>query len=471
MSGVTPPISNIGSMSVVCPFCAARSWPNEKMNCCSAGEIQLPGYPGVPDELSSVILSAHVRHNIRLYNMSLAMASVGHKAAGLPDGMFVLGGQACHRIGSLAPSPGCPPAFAQIYVLDSDAASIRRMQVFGRNCPLKRQVLQALHTLLFQHNSCVRQFVAAARSDVPKLTWSCGDDISGMQVGAMVVEPGVHRDIVVQRVSGPLMFIHDGHSLFHPLSYPLLFPLGTPGWRESLNVLSVDLRRTKRVTLPEWGRYYLMHRDEPTHVQRCEKLALEYYCDMWAQQESRVCHFHRSPIQQAKYRAARVAAFEDQLSAGVPAAEIGQPVVRLPSSVVGSARFYQQLYLDAMALPRKFGKPDMFVTFTCNPKWQEIRDALPVGAHWKFHPDIVARAFMLKLKEFMHDIVHNEIFGAVKAYVWRIEWQVSCCICGQNPQLMCLAGTGTPTLPCSDHSQRQDSFSASHRRCYVRRVA
>ncbi len=42
MTGVTPPISNIGSMSVVCPFCAARSWPNEKISCCSAGEIQLP---------------------------------------------------------------------------------------------------------------------------------------------------------------------------------------------------------------------------------------------------------------------------------------------------------------------------------------------------------------------------------------------------------------------------------------------
>ena len=147
---------------------------------------------------------------------------------------------------------------------------------------------------------------------------------------------------------------------------------------------------------------------------------------MWAQLESRLCHFHRSPVQQAKYRAARVAAFEDQLSAGVPTAEIGQAVVRLPSSVVGSARFYQQLYLDAMALPRKFGKPDIFVTFTCNPKWPEIRDALPAGSHWKFHPDIVARAFMLKLKEFMHDIVKNEIFGSVKAYVYRIEWQVCC---------------------------------------------
>ena len=240
MSGVNPQISNIGSMSVVCPYCGARSWLNEKISCCASGDIQLPGYPAIPVELTSVILSAHVRQNIRLYNMSLAMASVGHRAAGLPDGMFVLGGQACHRIGSLAPSPGCPPAFAQIYVLDADAAALRRMQVFGRDCPLKRDVLRTLHELLIQHNPCVRQFVAAARSNVPRFSWSCFDDISGMQVGAMVIEPGERRDIVVQRVCGPLMFIHDGHSLFHPLSYPLLFPLGTHGWRESLQVLSVD---------------------------------------------------------------------------------------------------------------------------------------------------------------------------------------------------------------------------------------
>ena len=191
MSGVaTPLISNIGSMSVVCPFCGARSWPNEKISCCASGEIQLPAFPPVPDELSSVILSAHVRQNIRMYNMSLAMASVGHKARGLPDGMFVLGGQACHKIGSLAPASGCPPAFAQIYVLDSDAAALRRMQVFGRDCPMRRHVLQTLHNLLMQHNPCVRQFAAAARSDVPRLSWSCVDDISGMQVGAMVVDPG-----------------------------------------------------------------------------------------------------------------------------------------------------------------------------------------------------------------------------------------------------------------------------------------
>ena len=115
---------------------------------------------------------------------------------------------------------------------------------------------------------------------------------------------------------------------------------------------------------------------------------------------------------------------EDQLSAGVPVSDIGTAVVRMPATFVGSARYYQQLYLDAMALPRKFGKPDIFVTFTCNPKWTEIQSAVPPRSHWRFHPDLCARVFMLKLKDFMNDIVINEIFGTVRAYVYRIEWQV-----------------------------------------------
>ena len=127
MSGVaTPLISNIGSMSVVCPFCGARSWPNEKISCCASGEIQLPAFPPVPDELSSVILSAHVRQNIRMYNMSLAMASVGHKARGLPDGMFVLGGSA-----SLGMSSGICPNLR--YCQAADVASDVPFQTLQRD--------------------------------------------------------------------------------------------------------------------------------------------------------------------------------------------------------------------------------------------------------------------------------------------------------------------------------------------------
>jgi hypothetical protein len=424
MSGVVPQPLHVGNMDRMCTFCGARYWPNETVNCCGGGNIQLPAFPQPSDEMSAIMLTPHVLANIRAYNMSLCMASVGHRSEGLPDGWFVLGGKTFHRIGGMIPAPGTEHSFAQIFLLDPEAATSRRLSIFGgRQSSLKSDVLTALHNMLLMCNPWVRQFVHAAHAGIPHLIWRCTDDIATMEIGAMIAEVGTRRDVVVRRANGPLLHIHDGHALFHPLTYPLLFPLGTAGWQEDMVVASVDFEKLRRVTLTEWGRFYLMHRSEVTHLQKCQKLSLEFYCDLFAQVESRNADFHRLPQQQCKYRACRVAAIEDQLSSGVNASEIGKVVVRLPSGFVGSARYYQQLYYDAMALPRRFGKPDLFITLTCNPKWSEITEALPHSSHWSHHPDIVARVFMLKLQAFILDVTNGEIFGSVKAYVYRIEWQ------------------------------------------------
>lgn len=85
------------------------------------------------------------------------------------------------------------------------------------------------------------------------------------------------------------------------------FPLGTAGWHENMKSANLDYSNIREVTLTEWARFYLMHRQAPTHWQKCERLALEFYCDVWAQVESRNAQFHRMPSQQAKYRGARVA--------------------------------------------------------------------------------------------------------------------------------------------------------------------
>ena len=415
----------IGSCDVVCVHCSARTWPGESLSCCDHGALVLPEFPPAPLDLAAILSRPHVQQHIRQYNTALGMASVGHKSKGLNWGAFILGGKTYHRIGSMLPEAGSPHCFAQIYTLDASAATDRRMGIFGgATGGLKRDVLTSLHVQLLACNPLIQQFVAVARSDVPHIVWKCSDDISTMQVGALVAEAGSRRDIVVQRVRGPLMRISDGHGLYHPLAYPLLFPLGTAGWNEDMVVVNAEVTSERRLSLTEWGRYYLMHRGATlTHWQRCGVLALELYCDMWAQVEARMCHFHSLPKQQAIYRGARVAAVEDQLHRGIPAGEIGQTIVRLPASFVGSARFYQQLYLDALALPRRFGKPDLFITVTCNPKWPEIAAALPVGEKWQDHPDIVSRVFMLKLKSIIHDFRIGQIFGVMKAYVYRIEWQ------------------------------------------------
>ena len=56
------------------------------------------------------------------------------------------------------------------------------------------------------------------------------------------------------------------------------------------------------------------------------------------------------------------------------------------------------LYQDAMAIVRNFGKPDFFVTMTCNPKWAEIRRKLKTVKVAQGRNDLCLRVFCLKLR-------------------------------------------------------------------------
>ena len=201
----------------------------------------LPLFPAAPPALADLIYCSHVQLHIRKYNSALSMASVGHKSKGLTWGAFVLGGRTYHRIGSVLPDVGSPHCFAQIYILDVSAATDRRLGIFGgASSSLRRDVLARLHERLSDHNPLIQQFVAVARGDAPHVVWKCSDDISSMQLGALVADAGSRRDIVVQRAHGPVVSIHDGHGLYHPLAYPLLFPLGTAGWNEDMVVVNPE---------------------------------------------------------------------------------------------------------------------------------------------------------------------------------------------------------------------------------------
>ncbi len=70
----------------------------------------------------------------------------------------------------------------------------------------------------------------------------------------------------------------------------------------------------------------------------------------------------------------------------------------------------QQNFQDAMAIVRQFGKPDLFVTMTCNPKWVEIHENLQHGQKAENRPDLVARVFNMKLKEILQDITKKAYF-------------------------------------------------------------
>jgi hypothetical protein len=102
--------------------------------------------------------------------------------------------------------------------------------------------------------------------------------------------------------------------------------------------------------------------------------------------------------------------------------QIGQRII-LPSTFRGSIRQFQESYRDAMSVVAKKGKPDLFITFTANPQWKEIRDNCPPHDDSNFRPDIESRVMKLKIDEFIRDVKKNNIFGRSVAYLHVIEFQ------------------------------------------------
>ncbi|XP_014217458.1 uncharacterized protein LOC106645985 [Copidosoma floridanum] len=101
---------------------------------------------------------------------------------------------------------------------------------------------------------------------------------------------------------------------------------------------------------------------------------------------------------------------------------IGQPVI-LPSSSTGSPRYMHEKTQDAMAYVRGFGRLCLFITYTCNPEWSEIKNELHKNQKPSDRHDIVSRVFHLKLRKLIDVLTKKAIYGEVDASIYSVEWQ------------------------------------------------
>ncbi|KAM0861062.1 hypothetical protein ACQ4PT_046137 [Festuca glaucescens] len=97
----------------------------------------------------------------------------------------------------------------------------------------------------------------------------------------------------------------------------------------------------------------------------------------------------------------------------------------LPLSYTGGRRYMVENFQDAVAIARVHGCPDIFTTFTCNPKWPEIAEAISVEPGQKPHnrADITVRVYHMKLQEYLTAIRRGEAFGKTVAVLHTIEFQ------------------------------------------------
>ena len=156
-----------------------------------------------------------------------------------------------------------------------------------------------------------------------------------------------------------------------PMIYPLLFPNGEIGWH--INMKNPTTGR--KITQLQYYQYQhrIAYRHEPfpsLHYSR--KLFQQYAVDAWVRVESnRLNYFrtHQNSLKSELYFGLMDHLENETIDPNIR--DSGRPFV-LTSTFIGGKRHMQQNYQDAMAICAKFGTPDLFLTYTCNPKHTDI---------------------------------------------------------------------------------------------------
>ncbi len=179
----------------------------------------------------------------------------------------------------------------------------------------------------------------------------------------------------------------------------------------------------KKITTREWACYHMHDRNPASHALFVygKRLYQEWGVDQYSKVESQRLFYIRN--NQGPFRAAIYGGVADAVANNDANIDNLGRLIVLPSSFIGGHRHMAQLYQDSMAIVRQYGKPDLFITMTCNPKWEEIVNALKPDEITNDRPDLVTRVFVGKLQHLQNELLKNGIFGEVVANIHVIEWQ------------------------------------------------
>lgn len=451
--------------------------------CCNNNQMVIAEGPRrlqeAPELLQSLLvddsqIATQYRRDIRRYNNTLAFAAFStdlnqRRLPGRGPRVFTVHGQVYRRItNDVVRNDDRHPSYCELYFIESGEANRARMNQ-NHQGELNETVLTDLDTMLRQTNPFAMAFsnmravwleeqriananplvqprrvtmhlVADPNSDPRRynLPPAQVNEVSVVFAGNNGQPPG-NLDLVVYD-SNPVNPQHRMQTLSYgsqhadPMLYPLLFPHGELGWHFELRQDDGGRRNAVRTrnTIREFVCHRLAIRYEGTNDQRHRQLSLihrggfllqQYVCDQYVRMETNNLRFIERN-QRALFAEAYqglVDHINQQLHIDEPA-PVGRRMI-LPSTFTGGPRYMKQSYQDAMTIVRKYGKPDLFITFTCNPGWPEIVNNKGNHAVASDRPELVARVFHAKLKQLMSDITENRVFGNVDAYVYTVEFQ------------------------------------------------
>lgn len=469
---------NLGLMNIQCPYCHALHWKVEAAKqdhgvpifelCCKKGALQVEETSEIPEYLRALFerehpLSVDFHKHIRQVNAALAMVSVNMKpndrmnnTTGLKT--FQLQGSIHHILGTSHVQPGTRPSYAQLYFLSPDDATTHR---YDRNPNISRCLFELLTTQFDLHNSFARKYHRAAEALEYASTPHSQDRVTLNQRFIFQLESGRDKNrenlpstnevaaiipglaeqnwnpfreeiLAIPRAhpieitlatrrpprtnESPLEWMNRRHPAYHPMAYPLLFPMGNQLYRQTEEING----RSRAAPCAQPRQFFFSRPRTFNPILHAGQLYQQFAVDIFACiDQDRLCYIRNH---QKYLRADQYQQVQQDLNEGMNPNRLGKRII-LPSSYTCGPRFMEQCYQDAITLVRHFGKPDLFITFTANPRWPEIQANLYPGQSANDRPELTVRVTRLKFKAFLYEILKNEIFGKVNGHVYTNEYQ------------------------------------------------
>ena len=381
-----------------------------------------------------------------MINQKVSFASISMKTDSFESTKGVqslrVNGTVRHNIGDIYPAEGAKSKFMQVLFTGGENND---KGTWNNATPPMLRLLSTLRMLIGRYNSfvwslkSVLEFVVPdqmpifkvvinvkAPSDAAPRTYNTP---TCNEVAAIIVNEAPDdatapskRELILHGRNGGLRTVSSLNPSYDPLSYVLTHIHGDAGWTfgnyksKLVNGVWVSDSSAGKISAMDFYSYRIHTRDQKDSddiiqdsVTYGGQLFQQYAVDQWIKIEEERLNFMRAS--QDKLKAESYAGLADAVR-GNERRDTGHYIV-LASSHVGSPRHLRSNYQDAMAIVGKFGKPDYFITMTCNPKWEEITEHLREGEVASDRPDLISRVFLMKYHELLDDLLKKDVLGKV----------------------------------------------------------
>ncbi|PWZ20066.1 ATP-dependent DNA helicase PIF1, partial [Zea mays] len=370
-----------------CGYCTAKKFEYEPPGfCCRGGKVELAPLE-TPPQLRRLWDSAdsdakHFRDNIRFFNGHFSFTSLYCCLDSMTTNMrdsgiytFRAQGMMYHNIKSFGSECGAEHKHLELYFYDDDPSLEHRY----RKC--REDQIQKDQEVIKQIVGILRGNPYSEHLRSMTLNQKTYNTPLTSEVAAVWIEGSERRgqfskSVMLHGKDRSSHGIRSYHGCYDALSYPLFFP------REPPTHLCVSVR--------DYYCYKFQIRPGVFNpILHGKRLFQQFAVDTYIKIESSRLDFIRK--NQDRLRADLYQGLVDSMLDGdVRGEKVGKRTVLSPS-FIGGPRDMRRRYMDAMALVRKFGKPDIFLTMTCNPNWDEIRRELLRGQTLQDRPDLVKR--------------------------------------------------------------------------------